>query len=119
MDLKAVKVGCGRYIDSLQLFFSTGSNNLISGPKAGGDGGCGYMWTVPNEQYVIKVILKTGGLVDSIQFVTNTGLCSPKFGGMGGNEKVINVPEGSRIVGFFGRCGKLLVKVGFVFGSRA
>ncbi len=52
--------------------------------------------------------------MDSLTFLTNKGTKSPKFGGDGGTYHLMNIPEGFRIVGFYGVQGSRVYRLGFV-----
>ena len=54
--------------------------------------------------------------MDSIQFETDKGFKSDKFGGNGGNSRTITISKGCNLVGLFGRSGSLVDSIGFIEG---
>ena len=82
----------------------------------GGKGGGENFFDVPMGESIKQVIVRSGTMVDSLQFVTDKGTKSQKFGGKGGSKHVETVPDGSKIVGIYGRSGDLLDSIGFYYG---
>lgn len=53
-------------------------------PEVGGTGGGAAEWDVPEGQYIHQIEYRSGEEVDSLTFITNIGIKSPYFGGVGG-----------------------------------
>ena len=68
----------------------------------GGNGGGEHIWNVPAGEYITQYMIKSGSLVDAIQFYTNKGTKSPYYGGSGGIEHFVTIPKDSRIIGIYG-----------------
>ena len=83
----------------------------------GGNGGSESFFDVPMGESIQHVIVYSGGMVDSLQFVTDKGTTSQKFGGDGGNKHVFTVPEGAKLVGIYGRSGDMVDSLGFYYGK--
>ena len=49
-----------------------------------------------------QIIYRSGSWIDSLTFVTNKGTRSQYYGGGGGSLRTVTVPDGYRIVGFYG-----------------
>ena len=47
------------------------------------------------DEYIVKVITFTGYMVDSLEFITNTGRSYGPYGGDGGGERILCHPGGS------------------------
>ncbi len=61
-------------------------------------------WTVPDSQYISAVELSCSAYFDSVTFITNKGVKSPKFGNgtnLGISYKMINF-EGAQLIGVKG-----------------
>lgn len=82
--------------------------------KHGGNGGQQHVWDVPYGQHIKFVEVFCGQYVDSITFVTNAGVRSPRFGGNGGGKRVITIADGYGIVGAKGGAGGYLDRIGFI-----
>ena len=80
----AVTVRHGSLIDAITLKMSDGVEVQFSA-KYGGNGGGESTWEVPNGEEITQVTIRSGKYVDSLQFSTNEGTKSPKFGGNGGS----------------------------------
>ena len=74
-------------------------------------------WNVPSGSEISQIVLRTGGLVDSLKFITNKGKESPKFGGNGGGERIYTIPKGWKLMGIYGKSGRLLDRIGFYIGK--
>ena len=72
---------------------------------------------MPAGQYIHQIEYRGGDRVDSLTFITNTGVKSPYFGGGGGTYHLETLPEGYRIIGFYGRSGARLDQLGFILGK--
>ncbi len=64
-----------------------------------------YEWSVPEGEHIKQIELRTGGAVDAITFITNTGVKSPQFGANGGDYHLITIPNNCRFCGYFGYQG--------------
>lgn len=117
MQVKKVFVRHGQYIDSLQFLVSDGIDFEYS-PRFGGTGGGYEEWTVPDDEYITQVEVRSGSLIDSITFITNKGTKSDQFGRNGGGYNLITFPSGSRFVGVYGGSGRLVDSIGFITGTN-
>ena len=105
----------GRLIDSIKITMKDGVESESSGTY-GGNGGGIKTWNVPEGSEITQVVLRTGSLVDSLQFITNKGIESPQFGGNGGDRRLFTVPKGWKLVGIYGKRGRLVDRIGFYIG---
>ena len=46
------------------------------------------------DEYIVKVIACSGYMVDSLEFITNTGRSYGPYGGSGGNQRILCHPDG-------------------------
>jgi len=106
----------GSNVDNVQILLGDGVKKEYT-PAQGGAGGSLSEWSVPEGQYIEQVEYRSGDRLDSITFITNTGLKSPSFGGGGGSYHLETFPEGYRIVGFYGRSGDRVDQVGFILAK--
>ena len=54
-----------------------------------------YEFVLAPGEYIVKVIAFSGYMIDSLEFITNTGKSYGPYGGGGGNQCVICHPRGS------------------------
>jgi hypothetical protein len=106
----------GQNIDSIQMLLGDGVKKFYT-PAQGGSGGGLDEWVVPDGQYVQQIEYRSGYRIDSLTFITNTGLKSPFFGGGGGGYHLETFPEGYRIIGFYGRSGDRVDQLGFILAK--
>ena len=106
--IKEVLIGHGTYIDSIQTSTSNFRNK-----KHGGSGGTLYRWSVPPGHCITTIWVRSGAYVDSLQFKTDKGAVSPKFGGDGGNFYEVNL-QGC-LKGIYGRSGAYVDQIGFYY----
>ena len=106
----------GSGVDSIQMLLSDGTKSVYS-PKVGGNGGGETTWAVPPGETITQVEYGVDGTIVFLQFITNKGNKSPHFGGNGGSYSIVTFPEGFRIIGFYGRFGNRMDKLGFILGK--
>lgn len=116
MNALKFNVRHGGAIDLLQIMLGDGVKNVYSSEQ-GGHGGSLSTWDVPPGQYVTQVEYRSNTLIQSLTFITNTGIKSPYYGGGGGMYWLVTFPEGYRIIGFFGRSSDRLDRLGFILGK--
>ena len=90
---------------------------VVESGEYGGNGGTENIFEVPKGESIKYVVVHSGAVVDSLQFVTYQGTCSPKFGGDGGDKHIFTVPDGAKLIGIYGRSGTLLDSIGFYYGK--
>jgi Jacalin-like lectin domain len=113
--VKSVSLRSGKFIDSIQLVYSTNQASAIYG---GGGGGTGSFSAAGNE-VIVAVTVKYGSYVDSLQFTTDKGSRSPWFGGTGGGVSfTFNAPPGTYLVGIQGRKGTYLDAFAPIWGTN-
>ena len=88
--------------------------NGQSSPAFGGNGGDAYDFSLVSGEHVVSALFKSGDWLDSVTFHTSNGR-SFKIGGDGGsNEKLVNIPQGSRVVGVYGSTDSYLKSLGLI-----
>ena len=88
--------------------------NGQSSPAIGGNGGGAYDFSLASGEHVVSALFKSGDWLDSVTFHTSNGR-SFKIGGDGGsNEKLVNIPQGSRVVGVYGSTDSYLKSLGLI-----
>jgi hypothetical protein len=55
--------------------------------------------------------------VRGFNLITNKGVKSPRFGSTGGTYKIVDFPEGYRVVGVYGHFGTTMDQMGFILGK--
>lgn len=96
----------GAYIDQIKTY-NKGAWNAAHG----GFGGAAATYYVPYGECITKILVRHGAYVDSLQFVTDQGKYSPKYGGNGGRLSTVNLPCCLR--GIYGRSGAYVDQIGF------
>jgi hypothetical protein len=67
---------------------------------------------VPEGENIVTVKIRSGWRIDSLQFFTDKGTVSERFGGTGGIESTYELP--GKLLGFFGKEGSELHQLGFI-----
>jgi hypothetical protein len=91
MELRRVHIRSGLEVDNLQLLISDGVTERYT-EAVGGTGGSEYSWQVPEGEHVTQIEIRSGYRIDSLTFITNKGIKSPKYGGDGGDYHLLNIP---------------------------
>lgn len=79
---------CGQFIDSIAFkYVNIDKGTFHENGPYGGQGGYYFSWDVPKGEWVTHIYFRSGDFLDSIQFRTNKGNKSAKFGGNGGNYR--------------------------------
>jgi hypothetical protein len=127
--VKTVNIRSGKYIDSIQLVYSS---NLVIATYGGTGGEPGSFTVAAGDEVIVAVQVKYGKYVDGLQFITNKGVKSPWFGGSGLNKGTgiedfgttyvaksitFNAPAGTFLVGIQGRCGGYLDAFAPIWGT--
>ena len=132
--VKTVNLRSGKYIDSIQLVYTT---NQVS-EKKGGEGGDPGSFTVDGtpgfHENIVGVDVRYGKYIDNLRFITNNGRAT-SFGGDGkdfyedkgffrGTYRVeaqnwqFRAPAGTHLVGMQGRSGKYLDAFAPIWGNN-
>ena len=112
--VKSVKLRSGKFIDSIQLVYSTSQETDIYG---GGGGAPGNFTAAAGDEVIVAVMVKSGKYVDGLQFITNKGWSS-YFGGTGGDTTTMYAPPGTYLVGIQGRHGRYLDAFAPIWGTN-
>jgi len=113
-----VRIRSGVYIDAIGIVHETADGKRHASTMHGGEGGNLEVFTLDKNDYINGISGRYGTFVDSIRFHTNRKI-SPTYGGSGGKaEYHYEAPEGTEVVGFYGRSGQLLDAIGIVLTRR-
>ena len=121
LEISKVIVWYGQLVDAIQVIYRdrTTGNEVLQGRKHGGSEGRPYPFELKRGEYIVGVTGRHGEMIDSIQFVTNTGTRSIVMGGSGGDtEFYYYTPSGIEIIGFRGRSGQYIDAIGVYFRHR-
>ena len=111
--LVGVKGHAGTLVDKMQfLFVDPQTGQFQSTPEIGGHGGQPFSIECPSGTYITKIHVWSGSAVDAVQFVTNTGMESAKFGGKGGDRHVID-SKGKHFCGVKGLAKEVITQICF------
>lgn len=90
----------GCLVDSLMFTWLLDDNEKVTGTYFGGNGGSGpSILELDDNEYITKINIRSGRLIDSLEFITSKGN-SMAVGGTGGSLNQIIIPSGNKIVGF-------------------
>ena len=113
--VKEVIIRSGEYVDAIGIVHRTAEGTSYPLDMHGGGGGVRKEFRLEPNEYITEINGRYGEIVDSIQIHTNRKV-SPKYGGSGGNKEYRYIaPEGTEVVGFYGRSGTYLDAIGIVF----
>jgi hypothetical protein len=108
LSLVAVRGRCGAALDQIQfLFVDINSGQYVESPRWGGTGGGEFIYQAPPGQWIDNIEVNSDNFIQGIQFTTNQGDRSKKFGGNAGSRGTFHV-QGKRITGVFCRYGALV-----------
>jgi len=108
--VEKVEVRCDYRIDQLRIVLRNGPTTDTHGE--GTHGNSCKTFNVPRGENIVSVHMRSGERVDSLQFVTDGNTYSEVYGGKGGNYRKYDLP--GKLVGFFGRKGQQIDKLGFI-----
>ncbi|BAM00996.1 MULTISPECIES: DUF4332 domain-containing protein [Caldilinea] len=115
--IRQIRVTHGWFVDSIQIAYVDAEGNLQALPGIGGHGEHEHLFILDADEYLIGVSGRSGAYVDSIRFHTNKRV-SPTYGGAGGEvDFSFLAPEGSEVVGFFGRADWYIDAIGILTRS--
>jgi len=112
MRVEEVQIRNGSAIDQIKLKIGNGKNSYWSDIHGGNGGGGPYSFVVPLGENIISVLIRSGTRIYSLQFITDRGTVSQKFGGNGGTLRSYNLT--GRLIGFFGRDGTIIDQIGII-----
>lgn len=108
--INSIDVWWGSYVDAIQVHYRVDG----SGVKHGGSGGGKNSLTLAADEYIMNVKVRSGSLIDKLEFGTNTNRWG-QYGGNGGGESVFSAPTGAMLGSIRGRSGSKLDAISFVF----
>lgn len=93
--VKLVRVKSGDMVDFVEFHYTEGGP-LVTG---GGKGNAQPDFQLEEGEVIVEVRGGQGGLLDGIEFVTNKGRSSQRYGGKGGDAFAVKAGVGKMIVG--------------------
>jgi hypothetical protein len=110
-----IQIRAGERIDAVQVIYTLPSGRYQEGVLHGGSGGAANVFRLDPDEYVIGISGRCGDTIDSLRIHTNRR-SSPLYGGGGGSREYrIDVPRGTRAVGFAGRAGDQVDAIALTF----
>jgi hypothetical protein len=104
------RVSHGMALDGIEIYFTDGSKSTFGNAKPH------YTdFRLSDDEFLIGLAFRSGGWVDSVQFMTNKRT-SENFGGNGGSLHKIMLPQGTQLLGFYGSVGSWVDQVGIYYG---
>jgi len=110
-QIRTVIIRHGRYVDAIQIVWTTPTGQLVTGPRRGGGGGARSSFNLADGESIAAVVGRSGAYIDQLEFRTNRGRLFGPYGGAGGSPFAyfdLNVG------GFFGRSGAYLDQIGML-----
>ncbi|KAI8580078.1 hypothetical protein K450DRAFT_239280 [Umbelopsis ramanniana AG] len=112
--LVSIRVHHGGFFDGMVFRWSDGTSNVL-----GTQGGGATEFNLKPGEYPTKFIVRSGGWVDGLQILTNTGRASPWFGGQGGGLAELEAPAGQQLVGLYATSGAWMDSIGIMYNSSS
>lgn len=114
-EVKQIAIRSGKYIDGINIGHRLPNGTYKYPNWHGGTGGQPYTFNLREGEKITFMQGRYGKYVDQIQFHTNFGRSSPKYGGSGGKAVFYySAPPGCEIAGFNGRSGKYIDAIGVI-----
>ena len=97
-----IEIRHGQQIDAIKGVYR--DNNET--PWYGGSGGQLSKFLLDKDDTIIEITVWQSVVIDALQFRTQKGIISPKYGGQGGKRFVYPAPPEKCLVGFIGKHGE-------------
>ena len=130
--VKTVNLRSGKFIDSIQLVYTTNQVSEKKGRDGGDPGSFTADVTLPANEVIVGVDVLYGKYIDNLRFITNKGK-ETSFGGDGydivtrdfiqdyyvqAKKCEFRAPPGNHLVGIQGRSGKYLDAFAPIWGNN-
>lgn len=110
--ITAIHMLTGWYVDALWVKYRTADGQELELARVGGISGDEHVFVLDPDEHLVGISGQCGDYVDSICFHTNKRT-SQLFGGSGGDTAYsLMAPDGSEVVGFYGRADWYLDSIG-------
>ena len=115
VGIRGLTVRSGNSIDSIQAMYQLKDGSTVVGRRHGGLGGSEKRFMLDEGELLIRMEGKTSGtLIDQLTFYSNRG---KQYGPYGLASTTPFKTEGTELISFFGRSGKLVDAIGVRFTS--
>ena len=115
VGVQQVDIRHGDHIDSVQFTYRLADGNTYTAPTHGGSGGCLSSFTLACDERIDRIEGKTHSFVGQLTFVTKDSSGQERTYGPYGETGNRSFTVEGCIVGFFGRSGTYLDKLGVYF----
>jgi hypothetical protein len=110
--IHAIAMRTGSLVDKLIIYYISPGGTIYTGMSQGGNGGAYYLHFFSSDEYIKRIAGRSGRYLDRLTIYTNKKTFS--HGGSGGSAFNVSIPpSGFQILGFFGRSGALIDRIGF------
>ncbi|WP_199852634.1 jacalin-like lectin [Aquimarina sp. Aq78] len=110
--IHAIAMRTGSRVDKLVVYYISPSGTIYTGMSRGGNGGSFYLHFFDNTEYIRRIAGRSGSRLDRLTIYTNKKTFT--HGGNGGSYFNAAIPpSGFQILGFFGRSGSEIDRIGF------
>jgi len=117
--IAGLNVGSGQVVDSIQMVVKVGVETLTLQKRGGGGGTVRALDLLPGE-FITKVEVNYGEVIDKVTFHIFGRAVPVSFGGRGGKFTfTLAGPDGTEVCGFHGRAGESIDCLGIYYRERA
>ncbi len=110
--IHAVAMRTGSRVDKLIIYYRAPNGNIYKGLDRGGNGGSYYIHFFSADEHIRRISGRSGSRLDKLTIYTNKKTFT--HGGNGGAYFNAAIPpSGFEILGFFGRSGSNIDRIGF------
>lgn len=110
--IHAIAMRTGSRVDKLIVYYVSPSGTIYTGMSRGGNGGSYYLHFFDSNEYIKRIAGRSGSRLDRLTIYTNKKTFT--HGGNGGSYFNAAIPpSGFQILGFFGRSGSEIDRIGF------
>ncbi len=97
----------GSLVDAIQCTWELTNGTTVTGAVHRGSGGSPTTFNLNEGEYINRIEVRSGSLIDSLTFYTSWGNRYGPYGGTAGSQQT-PIVAAAPINGFFGRSGSLL-----------
>lgn len=110
--IHAIAMRTGSRVDKLIVYYKSPSGTIYTGVDRGGNGGTYYLHFFSSDEYIKRISGRSGSRLDKLTIYTNKKTFT--HGGNGGSYFNASIPpSGFEILGFYGRSGSNIDRIGF------
>lgn len=109
-------IKAGAWVDGLLIYYKREDGSIYAAGYAGGNGGNFHGYLFEEDEFIWALNLRTSNVVNRITIYTDNK--SFAHGGYGGSYRAYFTDPGEQVLGFYGKSGTYLNKLGGVLYSQ-